>query len=62
MSDCKYAVVGVENSANFRLSEALKHAYGATSVGRFLELQHLEPFLNNNQDAPIVVCLDLFGF
>lgn len=62
MSEIKYAVVGKENSANLRLSKALRNAYGEDNVGRFLKLQHLEPFLATNQDYPIVVCLDLFGF
>ena len=62
MTECKYAVVGVENSANLRLSETLRRIYGKENVGRFLELQHLEPFLAANRDHPIVVCLDLFGF
>jgi hypothetical protein len=62
MSECKYAVVGEENRANLRLSDTLKELYGKENVGRFLELQHLEPFLAANQQYPIVVCLDLFGF
>jgi len=62
MSECKYAVVGKENYANFRLSETLLKAYGENNVGRFLELEHLEPFLIQNQDYPIIVCIDLFGY
>lgn len=62
MNECKYAVLGVENIANLRLSNTLRRVYGPQNVGRFLELQHLEPYLVTNEGAPIVVCLDLFGF
>ncbi len=40
----------------------MRRVYGENAVGRFLELQHLEPFLAANQEYPIIVCLDLFGF
>jgi len=62
MEPCKYVLVGVESTANLRLSQILKQAYGKENVARFLEFQYLERFLGNNPASPIVVCLDLFGF
>ncbi len=61
MEPCKYVLVGDENSDNLRLSQILKEAYGKENVARFLELQHLEPFLISHQGFPIIVCLDLFS-
>ena len=59
---CKYAVVGVEDMSNFRLAQILRQLHGKDNVGRFLELSHLEPFLAENRQNPVVICLDLFGF
>jgi hypothetical protein len=62
MKPCKYAIVGEESPSNLRLSQIVQKVYGKESVARFLELQHLEPFLAANEQYPIVVCLDLFSY
>ncbi len=62
MESCKFVLVGDETEDNLRFSQIVKRVYGNENVARFLELRHLEPFLADHPNDPIVVCLDLLGF
>jgi hypothetical protein len=62
MLRCKYAVVGIDDLDNLRLAQTLRKIHGKESVFRFLDLDHLEPFLGKNEGQGIVVCLDLLGY
>jgi TIR domain-containing protein len=58
----RYAVVGVDSPDNFQLAEILRRIRGKDAVARFLDLAHVEPFIESHSDGPMVVLLDLFGF
>jgi TIR domain len=58
----RYAVVGLDTPDNFQLAEILRRIRGKDVVARFLELNHVEPFIEKHSDGPLVVFFDLFGF
>jgi hypothetical protein len=62
MDECRYAVVGVDDVNNFRLAQIVRKIRGQDRVSRFLELGHVDAFLNGNAGRPIVICLDLLGY
>jgi hypothetical protein len=59
---CRFAVVGNDAPDNFQLAELLRRIRGKDSVARFLDLNHVEPFIENHSDEPLVIFLDLLGF